>query len=46
MEARTCPFDKDEAPMTYKNQKARFFKNGKSGFLGLQIFNSDRLLKG
>jgi hypothetical protein len=37
MEARTGSFDKDEAPMTecrpYKNQKAQFLKNEKSGFL-------------
>jgi hypothetical protein len=36
MEARTSPFDKDEAPMTeyrpYKNQKTQFFKNEKSEF--------------
>jgi hypothetical protein len=36
MEARPCPFDKDEAPMNEyrpcKNQMAGFLKNGKSGF--------------
>jgi hypothetical protein len=37
MEARTGSFDKDEAQMTeyrpFKNQMARFLKNGKSRFL-------------
>jgi len=35
-EARTSPFDKTEPPeaelRTSKNQKARFSKNGKTGF--------------
>jgi hypothetical protein len=40
-EAQTSPFDKTEPPVAEwrasKNQKARFSKNGKTGFLSFKF---------